>query len=53
MIPSTLKTIFVDGDLDDPSVLLDVHHPYPDKDLLLTNHFDDVEDDAHDQVRQK
>ncbi len=50
MIPSTLKTIFVDGDLDDSSVVLDVQHPYREKDLLLTNHFDDVEDDVHDQV---
>jgi len=50
MIPSTLKTIFVDGDLDDSSVVLDVQHPYHEKDLLLTNHFDDVEDDVHDQV---
>ena len=53
MIPSTLKTIFVDGDLDDSSVILDVQHPYRDKDLLLTNHFDDVEDDVHDQVRNE
>jgi hypothetical protein len=53
MIPSTLKTIFVDGELDDSSVLLDVQHPYRDKDLLLTNHFDDIEDDVHDRVRQK
>ncbi len=53
MIPSTLKTIFIDSDLDDSSVLLDVQHPYRDKDLLLTNHFDDVEDDVHDQVRPK
>jgi len=51
MIPSTLKTIFVDGDLYDSSVLLDVQHSYRDKDLLLTNQFDDVEDDVHDQVR--
>jgi hypothetical protein len=51
MIPSTLKTIFVDGDLDDSSFLLEVQHRYRDKDLLLTNHFDDVEDDVHDQVR--
>jgi hypothetical protein len=51
MIPSTLKTIFVDGDLDDSSLLLDVQHPYRDKDLLLTNQFDDVEDDVHDPVR--
>lgn len=50
MIPTTLKTIFTDGDLDDSSLLLDVQHPYRDKDLL-TNQFDDVEDDAHDQVR--
>ncbi|CAF0730784.1 unnamed protein product [Adineta steineri] len=49
MIPSTLKTIFVDADLDDSSVMLDVQHPYRDKDLLLTNHYDDVEDDIHDQ----
>ncbi|CAF3728431.1 unnamed protein product [Rotaria magnacalcarata] len=49
MIPSTLKTIFVDGDLDDSSILLDVQHPYRDKDLLLTNHFDDVDDDVRDQ----
>ena len=52
MIPSTLKTIFVDGDLDDSSLLLDVQHPYRDKDLLLANQFDDVEDIVHDQVRQ-
>ncbi len=50
MIPTTLKTIFVDGDLDDSSLLFDVQHPYRDKDLLLTNQFDDVEDDVHDQV---
>jgi tripartite motif-containing protein 2/3 len=49
MLSSTLKTIFVDGDLDDSSLLLDVQHPYRDKDLLLTNQFDDVEDDVHDQ----
>ncbi|CAF3437337.1 unnamed protein product [Rotaria sp. Silwood1] len=49
MIPSTLKTIFVDGDLEDSSILLDVQHPYRDKDLLLTNHFDDVDDDVRDQ----
>ncbi|CAF1954461.1 unnamed protein product [Rotaria magnacalcarata] len=48
MIPSTLKTIFTDGDLDDSSFLLDVQHPYRDKDLLLTNQFDDAEDDVHD-----
>lgn len=53
MIPSTLKTIFVDGDLDDSSILLDAQHPYRDKDLLLTNHFDDVDDDVRDQVRRK
>ena len=52
MIPSTLKTIFVDGDLDDSSLLLDVQHPYRDKDLLLANQFDDVDDIVHDQVRQ-
>ena len=52
MIPSTLKTIFIDGDLDDSSLLLDVQHPYRDKDLLLTNQYDDAEDDVHDQVRQ-
>ena len=51
MIPSTLKTIFVDGDFDDSSILLDVQHPYRDKDLLLANHFDDVEGDINDQVR--
>ncbi|CAF1408576.1 unnamed protein product [Adineta ricciae] len=49
MIPSTLKTIFVDGDLDDSSLLFDVQHPYRDKDLLLTNQFDDIEDVVHDQ----
>ncbi|CAF0799161.1 unnamed protein product [Rotaria sordida] len=49
MLPSTLKTIFVDGDLDDSSILLDVQHPYRDKDLLLTNHFDDADDDVRDQ----
>ena len=53
MIPSTLKTIFIDNELDDSSVLLDVQHHYRDKDLLLTNHFDDIEDDVHDQVRKK
>lgn len=52
MIPSTLKSIFIDNELDDSSVLLDGHHPYRDKDLLLTNQFDDVEDDVHDQVRR-
>lgn len=51
MITSTLKSIFIDSELDDSSVLLDAQHPYRDKDLLLTNQFDDVEDDAHDQVR--
>jgi hypothetical protein len=51
MIPSTLKTIFVDNDLDDSSLLLDVQHQYRDKDLLLTNQYDDAEDDVHDQVR--
>ena len=50
MISTTLKTILIDGDLDDSSLLLDVHHPYRDKDLL-TNHFDDMEDDSRDQVR--
>ena len=50
MIPSTLKTIFVDADLDDSSLLLDAQQSYRDKDLL-TNQFDDVEDDAHDQVK--
>ncbi|CAF2363970.1 unnamed protein product [Rotaria sp. Silwood2] len=49
MIPSTLKTIFIDGDLDDSSFLINVQHPYRDKDLLLTNQFDDAEDDVHDQ----
>jgi hypothetical protein len=53
MIPSTLKTIFIDSELDDSSVLLDAQHPYREKDLLLTNHFDDVEDDVHDQVSEK
>ncbi len=53
MISSTLKNIFIDGELDDSSVLLDVQHPYREKDLLLTNHFDDAEDDVHDQVKQK
>ena len=53
MIPSTLKTIFIDGEPDDSSILLDSQHPYRDKDLLLANHFDDAEDDVHDQVRQK
>ncbi|CAM2698442.1 unnamed protein product [Rotaria socialis] len=53
MIPSTLKTIFVDGDLDDSSILLDVQHPYRDKDLLLTNHFDDVDDDIRDQITRR
>ena len=52
MIPSTLKNIFVDADLDDSSLLLDVQQPYRDKDLL-TNQYDDVEDDAHDQVRHR
>ena len=52
MISSTLKSIFIDHELDDSSVLLDAQHPYRDKDLLLTNHFDDVEDDVHDQVRR-
>jgi predicted HD phosphohydrolase len=51
MLSATLKTILIDGDLDDSSLLLDVQHPYRDKDLL-TNQFDDVEDDAHDQVRK-
>lgn len=50
MIPATLKTIFVDGDLDDSSLLFDVQHPYRDKDLLLTNQYDDADDDVHDQV---
>ena len=53
MIPSTLKTIFIDGELADSSVLLDVQHPYREKDLLLTNHFDDVDDDVHDQVKRQ
>jgi hypothetical protein len=51
MLPSTLKTIFIDGEPDDSSVLLDVQHQYRDKDLLLTNHFDDIEDNVHDQVK--
>ena len=51
MISTTLKSILIDGDLDDSSLLLDVQHPYRDKDLL-TNQFDDVEDDTHDQVRE-
>lgn len=50
MISTTLKTILIDGDLDDSSLLLDVHQSYRDKDLL-TNHFDDMEDDSRDQVR--
>lgn len=49
MISSTLKTILIDGDFDDSSLLLDVHQTHRDKDLL-TNHFDDVEDDSHDPV---
>ena len=49
MIPSTWKTIFTDGDIDDSSLLIDVQHPHRDKDLL-TNQFDDVEDDVNDQV---
>ncbi|CAF3621126.1 unnamed protein product, partial [Rotaria sordida] len=49
MIPTTLKTIFIDGDLDDSSFLIDVQHPYRDKDFLLTNQFDEAEDDVHDQ----
>lgn len=53
MIPSTLKSIFIDNELDDSSVLLDAQHPYRDKDLLLTNQFDDVEDDVHDQVKTR
>lgn len=53
MIPSTLKTIFIDGDLDDPTLILDVQHPYREKDLLLTNQYDDIEDDVHDQVRYR
>jgi len=48
MISTTLKTILIDGDLDDSSLLLDVHQSYRDKDLL-TNHFDDMEDDSRDQ----
>ena len=51
MIPSTLKSIFVDGDLDDSSVMPDVQHHYRDKDLLLTNYYDDADDDIRDQVR--
>ena len=51
MIPSTLKTIFVDGDLDDSSVMPDVQHHYRDKDLLLINYYDDADDDIRDQVR--
>lgn len=49
MIPSTFKTIFVDGDLDESPFLLDVQQSYRDKDLL-TNHYDDIEDDLHEQV---
>lgn len=49
MIPSTIKTIFVEGDLDDSSLLLDVQQSYHDKDLL-TNHYDDNEDDLHEHV---
>ena len=49
MIPSTLKTIFLDGDVDESSILIDVQQSYRDKDLL-TNQFDDIEDDVHDQV---
>jgi len=48
MIPSTFKTIFVDGDLDESPFLLDVQQSYRDKDLL-TNHYDDIEDDLHEQ----
>ena len=51
MIPSTLKTIFIGSDLDDSSFLLDVQHPCRDKDLLLTNQFDDFESNTHDRVR--
>jgi hypothetical protein len=51
MIPSALKTILIDSDLDDSALLLDVQHPYRDKDLL-TNQFDDAEDDVNDQVRK-
>lgn len=51
MIPSTLKTIFVDGELDDACVMSDVQQHYRDKDLLLTNYYDDADDDVRDQVR--